>query len=54
MKANNIEMDNYDNIEEKDTKDVFDEYMDLLFPECVESGNEYEGSIVDTQLLITN
>src|SRR5574343_32787 len=54
MKANNVELDNYDSIDEKDIEDTFDDHMALLFPECIESGNEYEGTVIESPLLITN
>lgn len=40
-----IELDNYDSINESEIKDTFDEHMALLFPECVVSGTDIDGEV---------
>lgn len=43
-----FELDNYDSIDECDIRDAFRDHMELLFPESIMSGNDYEGSIIET------
>lgn len=42
-----IPLDSYEKIGEGEIEDAFEDHMDLLFPECIGSGNEYEGQVIE-------
>lgn len=48
--AEEFDLKDYESIEEIEIEDAFEGHVELLFPECIISGNDYEGSIENPRL----